>query len=81
VPTSSIIKKEVLYIPFFGWAISRLNPIPINRKKNIAVLKKFLLKDLTELEMIMLYYFFPRVLEGLLKEELGNLEIVEGSWQ
>ena len=33
LPTSSIIKKEILFIPFFGWAISRLKPIPINRRE------------------------------------------------
>lgn len=41
-PTSSIIKQEILYIPFFGWAISRLNPIPINRKEKYTSLKKVL---------------------------------------
>lgn len=40
VPTSSIIKKEILFIPFFGWAISRLNPIPINRKEKHSSMKK-----------------------------------------
>lgn len=40
LPTSSIIKKEILLIPFFGWAISRLSPISINRKLKIESLKK-----------------------------------------
>ena len=40
LPTSSIIKKEILLIPFFGWAISRLNPIPINRKEKHSSMKK-----------------------------------------
>ena len=40
MPTSSIIKKEILFIPFFGWAISRLNPIPINRKEKHSSMKK-----------------------------------------
>ena len=39
-PTSSIIKKEILFIPFFGWAISRLMPIPINRKEKHSSMKK-----------------------------------------
>jgi len=39
-PTSSIIKKEILFIPFFGWAISRLKPIPINRKEKHSSMKK-----------------------------------------
>jgi 1-acyl-sn-glycerol-3-phosphate acyltransferase len=40
LPTSSVIKKEILYIPFFGWAISRLGPISINRKKKYTSLKR-----------------------------------------
>jgi len=40
LPTSSIIKKEILFIPFFGWAISRLNPIPINRNERHSSMKK-----------------------------------------
>ena len=40
LPTSSIMKKEILLIPFFGWAISRLKPISINRKFKVESLKK-----------------------------------------
>ena len=40
IPTSSIMKKEILMIPFFGWAIARLKPISINRKMKIKSLKK-----------------------------------------
>ena len=40
LPTSSIMKKEILIIPFFGWAISRLKPISINRKLKVESLKK-----------------------------------------
>jgi len=40
LPTSSIIKKEILFIPFFGWAISRLNPIPIDRNERHSSMKK-----------------------------------------
>ena len=40
IPTSSIMKKEILMIPFFGWAIARLKPISINRKMKIESLKK-----------------------------------------
>lgn len=40
LPTSSIIKKEILFIPFFGWAISRLKPIPINRKEKHSSMRK-----------------------------------------
>lgn len=42
IPTSSIMKKEILMIPFFGWAIARLKPISINRKMKIESLKKII---------------------------------------
>jgi 1-acyl-sn-glycerol-3-phosphate acyltransferase len=34
------MKQEILFIPFFGWAISRLQPISINRKLKYESLKK-----------------------------------------
>mgnify|MGYP003325515752 CR=1 FL=1 len=34
------MKREILLIPFFGWAISRLKPISINRKLKIESLKR-----------------------------------------
>ncbi len=40
IPTSSIMKKEILMIPFFGWAVSALKPISINRKNKFGSLKK-----------------------------------------
>ena len=40
LPTSSIMKKEILIIPFFGWAISRLKPISINRKLKVESMRK-----------------------------------------
>ena len=41
-PSASIIKKELLYIPFFGWALACLKPIHLRRKKKIKSLKKVL---------------------------------------
>ena len=29
-PLTTIIKKELLYVPFFGWALNLLNPIKID---------------------------------------------------
>ena len=40
IPKSNIKKKEILIIPFFGWAIARLKPISINRELKIESLKK-----------------------------------------
>ena len=43
-PSSSIVKKELLFIPFFGWALACLKPIHLTRSKKIVSLKK-LIKD------------------------------------
>ena len=38
-PLTTIIKKELIYVPFFGWALNMLNPIKINRSKKIQSAK------------------------------------------
>ena len=42
IPSSSIIKRELLFIPFFGWALACLKPIHLRRSKKLASLKKVL---------------------------------------
>ena len=39
-PLTTIIKKELIYVPFFGWALNLLNPIKINRSKRIQSAKR-----------------------------------------
>ena len=39
-PSASIVKKELLYIPLFGWAFACLKPIYINRSNRFKSLKK-----------------------------------------
>ena len=34
------MKKEILIIPFFGWALAFMRPIPINRKNKLQSLRK-----------------------------------------
>ena len=46
-PSSSIVKRELLFIPFFGWALACLKPIHLTRSKKIVSLKK-LIKDGTD---------------------------------
>ncbi len=43
-PNTVVLKKELLYIPFFGWALYLLNPIFINRKEGKSALKQILEK-------------------------------------
>lgn len=39
-PISTILKRELLRIPFFGWGLAMLRPIPINRDNPRSALKK-----------------------------------------
>lgn len=41
-PLAWVVKKELLYIPFFGWALACLNPIAIRRKTRTSALKQVL---------------------------------------
>jgi 1-acyl-sn-glycerol-3-phosphate acyltransferase len=38
-PVSTILKKELLRIPFFGWGLATLRPIAIDRRNPIQALK------------------------------------------
>mgnify|MGYP001163392894 FL=1 len=40
VPSSSIVKKEILFIPFFGWAVYCMSPILLDRSNKLSSLKK-----------------------------------------
>ena len=40
IPSFSILKKELLYIPIFGWALACLKPIYIRRSNKVSSLKK-----------------------------------------
>lgn len=37
-----VLKKELLWIPFFGWALASTKPIPIDRNQPLTALKKIL---------------------------------------
>ena len=39
-PLSQVLKRELLYVPFFGWAMAMLRPIAINRDNPKAALKE-----------------------------------------
>lgn len=38
-PLAIIVKRELLWVPFFGWALAQLKPIAINRKTAVSALK------------------------------------------
>ncbi|HLA30765.1 MAG TPA: lysophospholipid acyltransferase family protein [Pseudomonas sp.] len=39
-PLSQVVKRELLYVPFFGWAMAMLKPIAIDRSNPKAALKQ-----------------------------------------
>lgn len=39
-PLSQVLKRELLYVPFFGWAMAMLRPIAINRNNPKEALKQ-----------------------------------------
>ena len=39
-PQSTVIKRTLLYIPFFGWAFWVTNPIAINRSRKVAAIRR-----------------------------------------
>ena len=49
IPSSSIIKKNLTLIPFFGWGLAALKPIRINRKTKLSSLKKVVSKSVNRL--------------------------------
>ena len=41
-PVAWVLKRELLWLPVFGWALARLQPIAINRKSNSEAMKQLL---------------------------------------
>lgn len=41
-PMSTVLKQELLKIPFFGWGMKALQPIPVDRSKPAAAMKQLL---------------------------------------
>jgi 1-acyl-sn-glycerol-3-phosphate acyltransferase len=41
-PQATILKRELLWVPFFGWALALLKPIAIDRSKGSQALKTLL---------------------------------------
>lgn len=41
-PHVQVVKRELLYVPFFGWGLTSLNPIAIDRNAGANALRKVL---------------------------------------
>lgn len=74
-PNTVVLKKEALYIPFFGWGIALLNPIFINRKKGADAIKQILDKGSQRLKKGEDILIFP---EGTRVDVGKQLEFKKG---
>ena len=54
-----ILKREILRIPFFGWAISTLSPIAINRSKGSASVEQILSQSVKRIKKGFWILAFP----------------------
>ena len=59
IPSSSIVKKDLTFIPFFGWGLAALKPIRINRKTKLSSLKKVVSKSVNRLKNRSSVIIFP----------------------
>jgi 1-acyl-sn-glycerol-3-phosphate acyltransferase len=58
-PLSQVIKRELLYVPFFGWAMAMLKPIAIDRSNPKAALKQLAKQGHERLEQGAWLLIFP----------------------
>ena len=58
-PMSTLLKKELLYIPLWGWAMKMLNPIAINRNKPKEAILQTLKEGSDRLKKGMYVLLFP----------------------
>jgi len=59
IPSTSIIKKELLLIPLFGWALRCMKPITLNRLNRMGSLKKVIKKGVIKLKNGFSIILFP----------------------
>ena len=58
-PQATLIKRELLYIPFWGWAFSLVRPIAIDRSNPRAALRQFIEQGRDRLRRGMYITLFP----------------------
>ncbi|MDO3381690.1 lysophospholipid acyltransferase family protein [Gilvimarinus algae] len=58
-PISTILKKELMRIPFFGWGLAALKPIAIDRSNRMQALKDVKAKGIERLQEGISVLIFP----------------------
>ena len=69
-PVAWVIKRELLWLPFFGWALALLRPIAINRQSGPSAVKQVIRQGIEHLRQGQWVLIFPegtRVAPGIRK--------------
>jgi len=74
-PLVFILKKELLYIPFFGWVLGLMRMIPIDRQQSTRALRKIMQEGKKRLKEGLWIILFP---EGT-RVPVGEKGIYKGS--
>ena len=77
IPSASIIKEELLYIPFFGWGLAKMKPITINRAHKLSSLKKVISKGSEKLNDGVSIIIFP---EGTRSDPIKGINKFNNSY-
>ena len=59
IPQTQVLKKELLWVPFFGWGLALLNPIFIDRSNKKKAMKKVLTEGKKRLDKGRFILIFP----------------------
>ena len=69
-PVAWVIKRELLWLPFFGWGLALLRPIAINRQAGVSAVKQVIRQGVEHLRQGQWVLIFPegtRVAPGVRK--------------
>lgn len=58
-PQVWLLKRELLWIPFFGWGLALLQPIAINRQENLRAMRHLIAQGLDRLKAGRWVVIFP----------------------
>jgi 1-acyl-sn-glycerol-3-phosphate acyltransferase len=82
-PQSYLLKRELLWIPFFGWGLALMSPIAIDRSRGVAALRQLVRRGKERLAQGFWVVVFPegtRVAPGeRRKYQLGGALLAEHS--